>query len=125
MAGYTTILSLSELVLEESWVLGVEARPSLLVMTVDFVLTVEHPLYRVPLSHETFGTVRGSLTFEGVESLDWTGQGTPPVADLDGETVYGNIDLMSVEGDDFVLEGNFGQIRVNARNVTVDYDAPA
>ncbi|MDP9026590.1 MAG: hypothetical protein M3N46_03415 [Actinomycetota bacterium] len=123
MASYTSILDLSCVVLEESWVLGVEARPSSLVIKLDFVITIDHPLYRNPLPTETYPIVRGSLSFEGVETLEWIGQGSPPVVDLDGELVYGNVDLMSVEQDDFVLEGDFGTIRVTARDVQVDYDA--
>ena len=48
MKPYTEIDGLEDIVLEESYVLGLTATPGQLFFKVDFVLTTDHPLYQPP-----------------------------------------------------------------------------
>jgi hypothetical protein len=71
LKSYTTLNVLSDLVLEESWILEVTARHGSLVFTADFVMTADHPDYAPPLPDEVFSYFRGSLVFPGVTELKW------------------------------------------------------
>ena len=53
MRPYTELPALDEIVLEESFVLGVTAEPGAVTFEMDFVLTPRHPDYVPPPPHET------------------------------------------------------------------------
>ena len=58
MQPYTGIDGLQDIVLEESYVLGITATPGQLVFTMDFVLTRDHPLFRPFNPAETYECFR-------------------------------------------------------------------
>lgn len=121
-ADYTEIAALQEVFLEESWVLGIEARPGSLIFRLDMVLTVRHPMYHSPASGEQFCYRTGVLAFLGVSSLMWSNQGAPPARDAIGQLDYDNIDHMDFEGDRYRLDGSWGEIEVVAEGLAVSFD---
>ncbi len=123
MGNYTLISSLEEILLEESWVLGIEARPGSLTFRLDMVLTVRHPMYHPPVPGEQFCYRMGVLEFRGVSDLTWSNQGAPPARGATGQLDHGNIDDMVFEGDRYRLEGSWGEIEVVAEGIEVIYDA--
>jgi hypothetical protein len=119
---YTEIDGLEDIVLEESYVLGITATPGRLVFEVDFVLTPNHPLYR-PRSAGTFACFRrGEFRFETVKSLQWTDQGAPPARDATGEIDYGHIEGFEWKPGCYRLEGSWGFMEVAGSDVQVTLD---
>jgi hypothetical protein len=79
MRSYEALNGLAEIVLEESYVLGVAGQPGELTFEVDFALTQEHSAYAPPPPSETECFRRDTLHFVGVERLLSEGQGGPRV----------------------------------------------
>lgn len=119
MSDYTNLDALSEIVLEESWILGVAANPGRLVFMADFVMTANHPDYAPPLPDEVFSYFRGDMVFSAVTELTWSGQGDPPATDANGTVDWGHIDSMSHDDQLFQLEGDWGRIEVTAGAINV------
>jgi hypothetical protein len=119
MQPYEQLPALTDLVLEESYVLDIEARPSTVRFAVDFVLTPRHPSYQPPPPNESNCYRKGELLFTGVRELAWSDQGAPPAHDASGEVDYGNIDALHWQGSRYELEGDWGQMEVLAESLTV------
>ncbi|MDP9026589.1 MAG: hypothetical protein M3N46_03410 [Actinomycetota bacterium] len=82
MQNYTLIPSLSEVLLEQSWVLGIEARPGTLTFTLDMVLTDKHSRYHSPRPGDQFCYLTGTVKFVGATALTWLNQGGQGAAQL-------------------------------------------
>ena len=124
MNPYTDLDGLSEIVLEDSYVLDVLAKPGELVLDVDVVLTRRHPAYAAPPPSEVECFRRGSLRFVGVRSLTWEDQGSPPATGASGETDYGHVDSFEWEDDRFLLSGDFGRLDLKAQALEVVLSTP-
>jgi hypothetical protein len=119
MRPYVELPGLSEIVLEESYVLDVRAAPGELIFDVDFVLARDHPAYAPPPPSQVECFRRGSLRFTGLERLVWDDQGKPPAIDASGERDFGHIDSFEWEGGRYFLSGDFGRIDAEAKGVDV------
>jgi hypothetical protein len=102
--------------------MGISATPGRLTLDVDFVLTPAHPSYRDPPADERECFRRGKLRFIGVRMLCWENQGAPPATDATGESDFGHIDDLEWGEGVFELNGDWGQIRVLAEDVSVDLE---
>jgi hypothetical protein len=92
MEPYTELPRLAEVVLEESYVLGIGAKPSEVIFEVDFVLTKAHPAYVPPPASARECFRNGRLRLVAVQRLLWDEQGARPATDATGERDYGHID---------------------------------
>jgi hypothetical protein len=105
--------------LEESYVLDIQARPGLVTLEMDLALHVDHPRHRPASPGERHCYLRGTMRFLHVEELHWVDQGTPPAKDATGELDYGTVDSLVVEGNLYVLTGDFGRISVTASDLSI------
>ncbi|MCC2334862.1 hypothetical protein [Cellulomonas wangsupingiae] len=122
MSNYWNMEALSDLYLEDSWILDIVARPGLLEFAVEFVLRDSHPLYQPPMQGERHSYRPGALRFLDVRSLSWTHQGEiSPATDATGERDYGSIDSWEQSTDTHTLIGDFGHIVVVASAPLVEY----
>jgi hypothetical protein len=117
--SYLELPDLAEIVLEESWVRGVVAEPGVVRFDIEFVLTEQHPAYHAPLPDEQFCYHRGSLSMGGVTRSVWAGQGATPARDADDEIDFGHIDALSWDPEHVTLEGDWGQMDLDATSVQV------
>lgn len=119
MHPYVEIAQLRELLLEESYLLGITAVPGKVTFELDLVLTPGHAEYSAPKPGEQYCVRRGVLVFEGVSRLLWSHSGNPPAVDASGEVDYGQID--SFEWDDVgaLLEGSWGRMEIVSSSVEV------
>jgi hypothetical protein len=116
---YREVSGLAVYHLEESYVLDIEARPGFLASEMDLALNVDHPRYRPAAPGERHCYRRGRLEFSQVVDLHWVDQGTPPAKDATGELDYGSIDSFEVDGDLYVVTGDFGRISVTASALSI------
>lgn len=118
MTHYFEHEALNGIYLEDSYVLGISASRGLLTIEGEFVLTEEHPYFTADHPGESYCYRRGIMVFEGVTSLIWTEQlEAAPSKDPDGSIDYGNIDSLTVEGNNYLLEGDLGKIDLHAGSV--------
>jgi hypothetical protein len=116
---YAELRGFENVYLEDSYVLGVEARPGLGRFELEVVLTPSHAEYEAPPPGTFECYVRGALAFGGVSELEWVEQGSPPATDASGEVDYGHIDSMSWDGTTFELDGDWGSMRLSAETVMI------
>jgi hypothetical protein len=106
LGKYFELEVLKDFYLEDSWVLYISASPGQLVITVEFVLTEEHPYYSPPRAGEQYCYRKGVLVFDAVTDLNWTGLlSSRPSRDPDGSVDYGNIGSLIIEGNHYTVEG--------------------
>jgi hypothetical protein len=121
---YTTLPALQHYVLEDSYVLGIVAKPSILEVEVDLTFARDHPDLRPPRRGEASYGRRSIIEFRGVTSLAWNDQGVPPATDASGEPDWDSIDEFTLQGDAYRLVGDFGDIRVVASSISVRFIGP-
>lgn len=119
MRTYQDIPSLAAILLEESYVLDIEAHPSSVEFMVDFVLTQKHSEYRPPNPGESYCYRRGWIRFSGVTRCLWSNQGAPPATDATGEVDFGNIDSFEWDRSGYSLEGDWGRMELIAKQIGV------
>jgi hypothetical protein len=105
---YQELPSLAQIVLEESYVLDIEAHPSTIEFKIEFVLAGDHPEYRPPGPEASYCTRPGRLRFFGITRLSWADQAAPPAEDAAGEIDFGNIDSFKWAGSEYSLDGDWG-----------------
>ena len=121
MNNYADLDGFSSYLLEESWVLDVEAHPGTLVLRLELVLLPDHPAYTPPPSTDAYCYRSGTIRFDGIERLTWFhGRLVYRSTDPDGSIDYGTIESFECAPDEFRLAGSFGRIEVQARAVTVE-----
>lgn len=119
MRKYEELPATGAFLLEESYVLNIHARPGSVSIEVDLVLTPEHPEYADPRTGEQFCYRLGRISFSGVTTMSWSGQGMKPAVDATGEHDYGNIDRFEWAPGHYVVEGSFGLLGIDASEVEV------
>lgn len=110
MHDYSALPALRDVYLEDSWVTDIVSRPGEIWFELEFVLIQTHPLYSLPAPGEQYCYRRGRLAFGGVTELHWTDQGSPASSDVTGESDFGSIDMLVVEGSRYRAVGDFGTI---------------
>lgn len=108
---YTRLPGLSDIVLEESWVLDIEVGPGLVRFLIEAVLTDSHPMHEPCHPGEQFCYKKCTWKFCDVRSVAWT-MGGGPAIDASGELDYGHIDEVAVEPPIYTVTGDFGWMRI-------------
>jgi hypothetical protein len=124
MNDYRTIPSLSEIVLEESYVLDVVARPGMLSLFVDAVLTSRHSDYLPPSPDVQECYRKGEIKFTGLDQVVWKLDKMSRSTDATGESDYGNVDTFRYAGNEYQFEGEFGRISLTASKLEVLLSSP-
>jgi hypothetical protein len=125
MVDYTQFSALAGVHLEDSYVLSIQDSPGRLVFSLDVVLTPEHSAYRAPRPGEHHCYAAGKLVFANVTSVEWTRQTGARYRDATGEDDLGNIDVMRVDGQTFVVEGDWGEVRIASDQPGIELDGEA
>ncbi|MCD5351977.1 hypothetical protein [Kineosporia mesophila] len=105
--------------------LNIEATPGKLRITLDVVLRERHPMFTSPVAAEQYCYQKGSLTFEGVSEIHWSGQESMVAArdNIDGQLDFGGLDDFVISGESSSLTGNFGFITVISRFPILEMEA--
>jgi hypothetical protein len=114
VVDYPEIPGLSYLYLEDSYVLDITETPARFVFRLDAVLTPQHPAYQPPPPGQRHCYARGELTFPDVVGIEWVTRTKRRYTDADGEKDLGNIDILRLEESAFIVEGDWGRVRIVA-----------
>ena len=117
--NYYEIPSLSNIYLEESYVLSVSERDGSLAFELEAVLTENHPKYKRPQEGEMYCYRKMSLLFLNVDSFEWADKKFMAYSDALGEFDYGNIDSFVSCGDGYELAGDWGRVFIRGRSIEV------
>jgi hypothetical protein len=112
MIDYKNFPGLAAVFLEDSYVLGISESSEQLVFHLDAVLTPEHSAYHPPRPGEHYCYAKGRLVFPDVTRIVWLKRNNCHFTDASGEHDFGNIDILTVDGDAFVVEGDSGTVRI-------------
>lgn len=115
--NYYQIPELSNIYLEDSYVLALHELSDRVVFDLDIVLTEKHPLYEAPKKGDQYCYKKGSLCFLKVDSIEWIHKKSIRFSDATGENDYGNIDFFSKNGDVYSLSGDWGDVRIKCSSV--------
>ncbi|MFJ3450249.1 hypothetical protein ACIPM0_18820 [Pseudomonas sichuanensis] len=108
--NYYEISSLSNIYLEDSYVLSIHEEAGALSFELEAVLAKSHPQYEEPKKGEQYCYRKVLLRFFGVSSIEWLDRRAIGFEDSGGDLDYGNID--SFVGDDgaYILSGDWGKV---------------
>lgn len=112
MTDYAEMPGLSDLYLEDSYVLDIAESAGRLTFSMSAVLTPEHPAYRDPLPGEQYCYADGALVFSGVAHTDWLERSTQRYVDATGGTDLGNIDTLTSADGTYEVAGDWGRVRI-------------
>jgi len=112
---------LSNLYLEDSYVLNIAEKESSINFDMEFVLTEEHELYQSPKKNEQYCYSRGQLNFLDCSSTSLQLSNNLTSIDADGEQDIGNIDFFVNSNGNYLLEGDWGNLKVKCASVSVTY----
>ncbi|MFB1295706.1 hypothetical protein ACAG24_009340 [Mycobacterium sp. pW049] len=120
MIDYTALPSLAGVYLEDSYVLEIIECRDRLVFNLDAVLTPEHPAYHSPLPGEHYCYTAASLVFPDVGHVEWVNRSACRFTDATGAMDLGNIDSLTVEGNLYAVEGDWGMVRIQSSPPRID-----
>jgi hypothetical protein len=123
MIDYKSFPGLAGVFLEDSYVLGISETSERVVFHLDAVLTPEHSAYHLPRHGEQYCYANGDLVFPDVAHVQWLRRSSSHYTDASGEEDLGNIDILTVEGDAFVAEGDWGAVRISGGEPRFELDA--
>jgi hypothetical protein len=116
-AYHRVVPELTEVYLEDSYVLALRASANSLEFDVDLVLTPKHPEYRAPRPDEQHCFRRARITIDDAKSVHWVNVNMRPGKDATGEVDFGSIDVWSVNDGLSHIEGNWGDVDVEGGRV--------
>jgi hypothetical protein len=112
MIDYNVFPGLAGVFLEDSYVLGISESSEQVVFHLDADLTPEHPAYHPPRPGEHYCYANGRLAFPDVTRVIWLSRSSSHYTDASGAKDLGNIDILTVDGDAFFAEGDWGAVRI-------------
>ena len=117
--NYYEIPSLSNIYLEDSYVLSVREAEDSLIFELEAVLTESHPKYKKPQEGEKHCYRKIFLRFLNVDSFEWLDKRFMAYADASGEFDYGNIDSFVGCDDGYELTGDWGRVAIKGQAVDI------
>jgi len=119
MKSYETMPNLSDVYLEDSYVLSIKEGDGYVDFDLEVVITHTHPDYSGPKPGEQYDYRRSHLRLHDATDVRWEGRRLRPARDASGELDYGSIDTMTFCGSSYRLTGSFGTLTLNASKVTL------
>jgi hypothetical protein len=112
MIDYTRFPRLAGVCLEDSYVLAISETGGQLTFDLDAALAPDSQAYHAPRSGEPYCYAYGTLVFPNVTGIEWVKRSDARYTDASGEENLGNIDILSVDQEAFVAEGDWGGVRI-------------
>ncbi|MEU5565582.1 hypothetical protein [Micromonospora musae] len=119
---------LAAVVLEDSWVLSLDASLTELSFVLDLALTPAHLAYIAPARGQACCFAKGTLRFKSESAVLVRRSSLPPATGAAGELDYGHIDTFQQMGSGdatWALTGDWGEALVREPRVLIDLDEMA
>ncbi len=118
MKYFEWVKALSDIYLEDSYVLEIRERPSEIQFEMEFVLRESHPFYAKPKSGERYCYRRGILRLNNCTDVQFYRSSTVSF-DANNEIDLGNIDVFDRDGDQILMSGDWGKLSLKSNEVLV------
>jgi hypothetical protein len=118
MKYFEWIKALSNIYLEDSYVLEIRESGSRVEFDMEFVLLENHPNYAAPLIGEKYCYRRGLIRLDNCSDKFFQ-RSLNVNSDADGEIDLGNIDIFDRTGDLITLSGDWGELSLTSCDVIV------
>ena len=112
MKDYYEFPSLEHVYLEDSYVLDIQTEPDAVEISVETVLTENHPEYSDPPPNEQYCYRNGRICFRNAKSITWVKKNMILMPDLVGPPDYGNIDVFYFSEGSYHLNGEWGELEI-------------
>ena len=112
MKQYYEFHSLEHIYLEDSYVLDIQTEPDTVEISVETVLTANHPQYSDPLPGEQYCYRNGRICFQNPKRITWVKKSMILMPDLVGPPDYGNIDVFYFSEGSYHLIGEWGELEI-------------
>jgi hypothetical protein len=114
---YFELAGFENLYLEDSFVLSIRVAPRRVEIEIEFVLHDGHPQYEAPAVDEQYCYRRGSIVFDAIRRVRWSGLGEiAPAVDARGDADYGGINSLGEDEETYRVEGDFGSLEIESSN---------
>ncbi|MDB5979105.1 MAG: hypothetical protein JWQ69_120 [Pseudomonas sp.] len=110
---YHELASLSDVYLEDSYVLEILENPTSLVFIMELVLTEAHCLFEEPKQNAQYCYRRAHLCFLDVGLIVWNQRLSHVFSDANGELDLGNIDCCAFVENTCRLFGDWGDVTIS------------
>ena len=118
MKEYFNIEVLKDIYLEDSYVLEIIEQSDKILFKMDFVLCESHPFYKAPKENERYCYRLGEIVFAELEKISWIEKNTENYSyDSNNEKDLGNIDSFFYEGNNYFLEGSWGEVIIKSNTI--------
>lgn len=111
---YSAIPALANVYLEDSYVMAMSETDMGLLVEMVFVLRKGHPLYVEPGPEAYYCYHGGSIIFDHPTQIQWLDKKMKKFTDEDGNTDYGTLHSLNVDGNTYALHGEFGRVTITA-----------
>lgn len=118
MKYFEWIEALSDIYLEDSYVLEIRERDSVIEFEMEFVLRENHLCYTQPESGERYCYRRGILRLSNCANVKFDRSATINT-DATNEIDFGNIDIFSRKEDQISMSGEWGELSLTSDEVMV------
>lgn len=109
---YFESFALSNVYLEDSFVLSISEASESLIFELEAALTENHPKYEEPKEYETYYYRKASLQFFNICSIDWIDKRLMQYKDREDKFDYGNIDGITINDSSYKLWGDWETVIV-------------
>lgn len=117
MSNYSDWTDFGQVYLEDSYVLDIKESGDDLAITMEIVLTEDHPKYQDPFENEVYCYAKAKILFPEMRSIRWIRRNRQPAIDASGDKDFGNIDSFVQENDSYRLSGDWGEVVVESNPV--------
>lgn len=118
MSYFESIKALSDIYLEDSYVLEIRQRGSEIEFEMEFVLRTGHILYESPRIDEMYCYRRGILRLSNCDDVRML-KSVKANEDASGEIDLGNIDRFDLDGERIEMSGDWGELSLKSNQITV------
>lgn len=109
---YELTTDLSEVYLEDSWVVEISEKDNTIDFRMEFVLTDKHRNYEAPKDGEQYCYKHGKLNFPNASEITWVQKNFKASMDAEGRVDYGNIDSFTFNNGKYHLLGSWGEVLI-------------
>ena len=121
--AYHNLPGLGAVYLEDSFVLDVRQLRNKIEFALDLVLNDSHRNFQAPRDGKQYCYCRATLVFREVVCAEWKNLVFNGSKDAAGESDFGNIDELSLCDGVYSLSGDWGELRVRAGALSVEFDS--
>lgn len=121
LLNYHDIECLRDLYLEDSYVLNIIQSEAEVIFVMEFVLTEKHLLYTKPIRAEQYCYKNGRIRFIKPKLVKWIERSKKLFVDKAGNKDLGNIDAFTWNGEQYLISGDWGVLRISSEELIVEY----